>query len=223
MLNYKNFLLFPEDVAKESHYNFSDITYDINLQDKVINNMGAIILYYSSIYDNLVELQTKGDGSCFFYATETINSLRHQKIKLNLLKVNIRNCLQQAVTQDHHLIILDLIQFAKEGNSSSDYNSVIMKYVIDIDWSIKEIKQLPETVINAKHKLGLIEALNAYKYNQIGFGLDLIDAVNILKDIEKLIIFHVYPMTKWQLDKIAKETQLPIDEVKTFDLGSLSL
>lgn len=138
MINYENFILFPQDVKKDSHFHFSDITYDIDLEDRMVNYKGAIVLYYSDMYDNLVELQTKGDGSCLFYATETIDSIEHQMRKLKLLRVNIRLCFE--VLSLEQSILTDFIQFTNETEVNNLNDCVIKKYINDINWTIDEYK-----------------------------------------------------------------------------------
>ena len=36
-INYSNFLIYPKDLSKESLYDFSPITYGIDIKDKIKN------------------------------------------------------------------------------------------------------------------------------------------------------------------------------------------
>lgn len=187
-INYSNFLLYPKDFSKESLYDFSPITYGVEIKDKVSNEFGTIVLFDSPEYDNFYEILTKGDGSCFYYATETINSIKHIERKQCYLANSIFSIDKEKTKKE----ITELLK-----NQSKE-----------------EIIQLLSKE-DKKEKLELF--FKEYEYNHIGLGIEFFEAVKELEDIKIPSKIIVLPIPKNQRKKICEDFCITEEELNNND------
>lgn len=187
-INYSNFLIYPKDLSKESLYDFSPITYGIDIKDKIKNEFGTIVLFECPEYDNFYEILTKGDGSCFYYATETINSIKHIERKQCYLANSIFSIEKEKTKEE-------LIELLK-NRSKEEFIQLLSKE-------------------NNKEKCEL--CFKEYEYNHIGLGIEFFEAVKELEEMKIPTIIFVLPIPKNQRKKICEEFCITEEELRNND------
>ena len=185
-----NFIYNIKDLNNNKKYDFTNPSYEINFKDKIIKDK-FIVLFECKLLPDFFEILTKGDGSCFYYSINQINNINHLKRKLKLLKINLKNIFH------------------------SNDDNIIKKYYEDIenniDKKINYVKNSNEFNENIKEKL--LNAYFEYKYHHIGFGIDLSDALNELKELKIPSEIFILPLPIAKLNEIKKEFNLDDDDI----------
>ena len=81
-LDYFNFVIYPDYFNR---YDLINPSYDYDIKQFLQNKNGLIILFTTPKLPDFYEILTRGDGSCFYYSLEKINSELHIKRKMNYL------------------------------------------------------------------------------------------------------------------------------------------
>ena len=147
-INYFNFIIYPDYFEK---YSLENPSYGYDIKQYINKNKnGLIILFTTPKLSNFYEVLTLGDGSCFYYSIEKINSKFHLERKLNYLKAELKDI------------------FKNDQKTIEYYLPLFPKTINDC------IKNLEENNnIEKKVKERILRAYKGYENNEIGLGIEL--------------------------------------------------
>ena len=86
--NLFNFVIYPDYFNK---YDFLNPSYEYDIKQYIGNKNGLIVLFTTPKLPDFYEILTRGDGSCFYYSLEKVNSEFHLQRKLNYLKSELKD------------------------------------------------------------------------------------------------------------------------------------
>jgi hypothetical protein len=207
-MEWWDFVLEKKDFS--SRREFGILSYDHKIAPLLSDEKKYLVVFNSEKFKEndtfFMELLTPGDGSCFFYATQTIGSIAHKKIMLESLKSNLRDIFSQIDLKGDFWI--SLVEFAtcKNGDISTDID-----YIDDIFSQLCQLDLIDPIALKVKN------ALLDYKSNICGIGIAKEFACSLLEKSEKPTVLHVLPLSDETLEKISMETGLTISEIQKYD------
>jgi hypothetical protein len=205
-MNWYNFILTKSDFL--TRFKFNAICYKIPVETFLKKDKNYIILFESDRFKDdqeYFEILTKGDGSCFFYTTETIGCEEHKEKLIQALKCKLRNQLEyKKVINDPFLIAFK--EFAE--------NNKDIPYLNNLEESIVICESL---ISKEPLAVELKEFLLDYKYNICGFGIEKEYAYSLLNLFKIPAVIHGIPLPPISLKKIALETGIPSPLLREYD------
>ena len=191
-INYYNFVIYPDYLQK---YDFQNPSYEHDIKQYFNNKKGLIVLFTTPKLPDFYEILTRGDGSCFYYSLEKVDCDFHIKRKLNYLKSELKD-----VFKDNKEINID------------NYLPIPPK---TIDDCIKDIENNNSLNNNIKERIKLY--YNNYNNNHIGFGLELYDVMNEIREMKLNVFIHILPLPQKKLEYIIKNMNFSEEEIEFYD------
>jgi len=190
--NLFNFVIYPDYFNK---YDFLNPSYEYDIKQYIGNKNGLIVLFTTPKLQDFYEILTRGDGSCFYYSLEKVNSEFHLQRKLNYLKSELK----------------DIFKTDKNINIEN-YLPIPPKTINDC---ICEIEKNNSISINIKDRIKCY--YNNYINNHIGLGLELYDAMKEIREFKLDVFIHVLPLPQKKLDWIIKNMNFSEEEIEFYD------
>ena len=191
-IDYFNFVIYQDDFKK---YDLINPTYEYDIKQFIGNKNGLIILFATPKLSDFYEILTKGDGSCFYYALEKINSEPHIKRKMNYLKSEFKDVFKN----DKNINIENYLPISPKT----------------IDDCIKNIEN--DNSINNNIKTRIKNYYNNYINNHIGLGIELNDVMKEIKEFKLDVFIHILPLPQKKLDYIIKNMGFTEEEIEFYD------
>ena len=191
-INYFNFIIYPDYFEK---YSLENPSYGYDIKQYINKNKnGLIILFTTPKLSNFYEVLTLGDGSCFYYSIEKINSKFHLERKLNYLKAELKDI------------------FKNDQKTIEYYLPLFPKTINDC------IKNLEENNnIEKKVKERILRAYKGYENNEIGLGIELYEVMKELREFNIKAYIHILPLPQKKLEWIMKEMNFSEEEIEFYD------
>ena len=178
-INYYNFVIYPDYFNK---YDFETPSYGYDIKQYINNKKGLLVLLTTPKLPDFYEILTRGDGSCFYYSLEKINSEHHIERKLHYLKSELK----------------DVFKNDKKINIDN-YLPTKIKSIYDC------IKNIEEDIsINDNIKERIKCYYNNYINNHIGLGLELYEVMKEIREFNLNVFIHILPLPQKQLDYIKR-------------------
>jgi hypothetical protein len=190
--NLFNFVIYPDYFNK---YDFLNPSYEYDIKQYIGNKNGLIVLFTTPKLPDFYEILTRGDGSCFYYSLEKVNSEFHLQRKLNYLKSELK----------------DVFKTDKNINIEN-YLPIPPKTINDC---ICEIEKNNSISIDIKDRIKCY--YNNYINNHIGFGLELYDVMKEIREFKLNVFIHILPLPQKQLDYIIKNMNFSEEEIEFYD------
>lgn len=194
-INFDNFILYPQHFHDQA-FDFDSISYGFKVKDFVQPN-GIIVLFQTPLLKNFYEILTKGNGSCFYYSIEKIDCDSLKTKKKFILQKNLENF------------------FSEIKKPLKDVN-LFVDNLEDIDAKIEEVKGLSSLKQEEKEKI--ISFYKDFKYNRIGLGIEISEAIDELKKLGKPAVIHCLPCPASQIKQMQQETGLSLEEIVENDI-----
>ena len=191
-INYYNFVIYPDYFNK---YDFENPSYGYDIKQYIKNQKGLIVLFTTPKLPDFYEILTRGDGSCFYYSIEKINSTQHIQRKLHVLQSGLKDVFKK----DNNINIENYLP-----NQTKTINDCIKN--IENDNSVND---------NIKERIKCY--YNNYINNHIGLGLELYDVMKEIREFKLNVFIHVLPLPQKQLDYIIKNMNFSEEEIEFYD------
>ena len=191
-LDYFNFVIYPDYFNR---YDLINPSYDYDIKQFLQNKIGLIILFTTPKLPDFYEILTRGDGSCFYYSLEKINSELHIKRKMNYLINELKDVFK--------------------NNKNINIENYLPIPPKTIDDCIKNLEK--DNSINNNIKIRIKNYYNNYINNHIGLGLELYDVMNEIKEFKLNVFIHILPLPQQKLDWIIKNMGFTEEEIEFYD------
>ena len=191
-INYYNFVIYPDYFNK---YDLENPSYGYDIKQYIKNKKGLIVLFTTPKLPDFYEILTRGDGSCFYYSIEKINSAQHIQRKLHVLQSGLKDVFKK----DNNINIENYLP-----NQTKTINDCIKN--IENDNSVND---------NIKERIKCY--YNNYINNHIGLGLELYDVMKEIREFKLNVFIHVLPLPQKQLDYIIKNMNFSEEEIEFYD------
>ena len=191
-INYYNFVIYPDYFNK---YDFENPSYGYDIKQYIKNKKGLIVLFTTPKLPDFYEILTRGDGSCFYYSIEKINSVQHIQRKLHVLQSGLKDV------------------FKKDNNINIE--NYLPNQTKTINDCIKNIEN--DNSVNDNIKERIKYYYNNYINNHIGLGLELYDVMKEIREFKLNVFIHVLPLPQKQLDYIIKNMNFSEEEIEFYD------